>query len=128
LKNIPDREKYFYFYGFNTVTVIGTMLKTIPIYIKLLLVPVNLLYHYNGVISDATSLLDVMAILSFLLVVLLILLGIFFYKKDSVISFSIFFFLVSLLPVMNIVPTMNLMAERFLYMSSFALSLLFIYI
>lgn len=128
LKNIPDREKYLYFYGFNTVTVIGTMLKTIPVYIKLLFVPLNLLYHYNGVISDASSLLDVQAILSFLLVVLLVVLGIFFYKKDSVISFSIFFFLVSLLPVMNILPTMNLMAERFLYMSSFALSLLFIYI
>ncbi len=128
LKNIPDREKYLYFYGFDIVTVIGTMLKTIPVYLKLLFIPVNLLYHYNGVLSDAKSLFELQAIFAFLVTALIIVLGIFFYKKDNVISFAIFFIIVSLLPVMNIVPTMNLMAERFLYMTSFSVSLLFIYI
>ncbi|MBK8382584.1 MAG: hypothetical protein IPL16_11985 [Ignavibacteria bacterium] len=34
------------------------------------------------------------------------------------------FFLITLLPVMNFIPSMNLMAERFLYMVSFCLVLL----
>lgn len=54
----------------------------------------------------------------------MVFIAVYYYKKDSIISFCILFFLVSLIPVMNIIPTMNLMAERFLYFTSFALVLL----
>lgn len=122
LLNIPEREKYLYFYGMDFFTAFGTMLKTVPVYFKLLFLPVNLIYHYNGVIPDVTSQADIMFILSSVFIIILIVVGWFLRKSYGVISFCIFFFLVSLIPVMNIIPTMNLMAERFLYMTSFVLS------
>ncbi len=122
LKDIPEREKYLYFYGIDGITALGTMLKTIPVYLKLLFVPFNLLYHYNGVISDAKSLFDAVVLLSALFVVAGIAVPLLIRKDFPVFAFAILFFFISLLPVMNIIPTMNLMAERFLYLSSFALS------
>ena len=124
LKDIPERETYLYFFGKDYTVVIGTMLKTIPVYFRLLIAPFPLLYHYNGVIPDAKSLIDSAVIFSFLFVAFLVFIAVYFYKKDSIIAFCILFFLVSLAPVMNIIPTMNLMAERFLYFTSFALVLL----
>jgi protein O-mannosyl-transferase len=128
LKDIPDRTTYFYFYGKDFGTAFFTMLKTIPLYFKLLLYPVNLLYHYSGTIPDSHSLLDVKVVLSVIFMAVLLLLSVYFYKKHSIKSFCILFFFVSLLPVLNIIPTMNFMAERFLYMTSFALSLIITYI
>jgi len=124
LKDIPERENYLYFIGKNYDIVIGTMLKTVPVYFRLLFAPFPLLYHYNGVIPDAKSIIDWSVILSVVFIAFLVFLSVYFYRKDSIISFCILFFFVSLLPVMNIVPTMNLMAERFLYFTSFAFALL----
>ncbi len=124
LKDIPERENYLYFIGKDFETALSTMLKTIPVYFRLLFAPFSLLYHYNGVIEDSKSIIETPVLLSILFIFSLISLSIFFYKKDSIVSFCILFFFVSLLPVMNIIPTMNLMAERFLYFSSFALALL----
>lgn len=124
LKDVPERENYLYFIGKDAVVVVGTMLKTIPVYFRLLFAPFNLLYHYNGVIQDAKLIIDFPVLLSIAFIVLLLGLAYFFYKKDSIVSFCILFFFVSLLPVMNIIPTMSLMAERFLYLTSFSLVLL----
>jgi len=124
LKDIPERVKYLYFYGQDFTVVAGTMIKTIPVYFRLLFAPFGLLYHYNGVIDDAKSLFDLGVVFSMLFIVILIYLAVIFYKKDSIVSFCILFFLVTLLPVLNIVPTMNLMAERFLYLTSVCLVLL----
>jgi tetratricopeptide (TPR) repeat protein len=99
------------------------MLKTIPVYFRLLFAPSGLLYHYNGVIPDSTSIWELPVVLSILFIALLLFASYYFYKKDSIVSFAILFFLITLLPVMNIVPTMNLMAERFLYLVSFSLVL-----
>lgn len=123
LKDYPDRETYLYFFGKDGMTVFATMVKTIPVYFRLMLAPFGMLYHYNGVIPDATSLIDLSVFLSMVFVALLLYGAYFFYSRDSIVSFAILFFLVTLLPVMNIVPTMNLMAERFLYLVSFSLVL-----
>jgi tetratricopeptide (TPR) repeat protein len=122
LKDIPDRLNYMYFIGKDTSVVFFTMLKTIPVYFKLLLYPVNLLYHYNGVLPDSIS-FDANVIFSLLFVLGMIAGAALLYKTQNKISFVLLFFLVSLVPVMNIVPTMNFMAERFLYLTSFCLSL-----
>jgi len=124
LADVPDRDSYLYFYNKEWDVVFWTMVKTIPVYFRLLFAPFGLLYHYNGVITNSSSIIEFSAMLSFLFIILLIGLAVFFYKRDSIVSFCILFFLVSLLPVMNIVPTMNLMAERFLYFTSFALAVL----
>jgi len=128
LKDVVERSTYMYFYGAETSTVVFTMLKTIPVYFKLLLFPINLLYHYNGVYPDSTSLSDVKVLYSILFIAALIIVSIVLYNKHNVVSFTILFFFVSLLPVLNIIPTMNFMAERFLYLTSFGLSVLISYV
>ena len=129
LKDIPERESYMYFHGMDVVTVIATMLKTLPIYLKLLFFPVGLLYHYNGFLSDAHSFFEGSVILSFIFIAALIGWAVYAYRKnEGAVAFCILFFFVTLLPVMNIIPTMSLMAERFLYMTSFALSLIISYL
>lgn len=129
LGDIPERESYLYFNGMDFVTTVATMFKTLPIYFKLLFFPVGLLYHYNGFIADAHTFADGAVIGSILFVLVMIGLAVFAYRKNyGQIAFCIIFFFVSLAPVMNIVPTMSLMAERFLYMTSFALSLLIAYL
>jgi len=127
LRNVPERENYFYFIDKDWIVVTGTMLKTIPVYLRLLFIPFPLLYHYNGVILDAKTMIDIPVILSMALIALMLFLAFYFYKRDSIISFCILFFFVTLLPVLNIIPTMSLMAERFLYIVSFALVLLVCY-
>jgi protein O-mannosyl-transferase len=128
LHNVAERTKYNYFYGMDAVTVFATMLKTIPVYLKLLFFPAGLLYHYNGVFPDSHSLSDTTVLLSILMIIILLALSVLFFKNRGKISFCILFFFVTLLPVMNIVPTMNYMAERFLYITSFSLSMLIAYL
>jgi|WetSurMetagenome_2_1015567.scaffolds.fasta_scaffold30680_2 protein O-mannosyl-transferase len=124
LHGVIERTKYNYFYDKDFITVLATMLKTIPVYLKLLIYPVGLLYHYNGVIPDSNTLLDRNVIFSIILIFALIILSIVLYKDYGKISFCILFIFVTLLPVMNIIPTMSFMAERFLYITSFSLPLL----
>ncbi len=128
LKDIVDRTTYMYFYGEETSTAVFTMLKTLPVYFRLLFVPVNLLYHYNGVMLDSYSILDIKVLLSLLFILVMLGTSVYLRKKHGEISFTILFFFISLLPVMNIIPTMNFMAERFLYITSFALSVLISYV
>ncbi|HLT24681.1 MAG TPA: hypothetical protein VK004_06110, partial [Ignavibacteria bacterium] len=45
LSDIPERESYLYFKDMDFDTVIATMVRTIPVYFKLLFAPVGLLYH-----------------------------------------------------------------------------------
>ncbi|MBM4158255.1 MAG: tetratricopeptide repeat protein [Ignavibacteria bacterium] len=128
LIDIPERTTYLYFYEKDTLTITATMLKTIPVYFKLLFFPFGLIYHYNGIIRDAYGFLDYTVILSVLFIVVLIILAVYMFKNNNVISFCILFFFITLIPVMNIIPTMNLMAERFLYITSFCLSVFLSYI
>ena len=128
LKDVVDRTTYMYFYGKDTQTAVFTMFKTIPVYFRLLVFPLNLLYHYNGVLPDANSIVDLRVLFSVVFILAMIGVSFFIQKKYGVVSFAILFFFVSLLPVMNFIPTMNFMAERFLYLSSFALSVLVSYV
>lgn len=128
LQDVTSRNTYNYFYGKDFVTAAATMLKTIPVYLKLLVFPAGLLYHYNGVMPDSNSFADISVILSLLLITSLIAAAWILYKNYSKISFAIAFIFITLLPVMNIIPTMNYMAERFLYITSFSLSLIIAYL
>ncbi|MCU0372945.1 MAG: hypothetical protein MUE56_06845 [Ignavibacteria bacterium] len=72
LRDIVDRTNYFYFHGKDFTTVFYTMIQTIPVYFRLLFVPVNLLYHYNGVLPDSSSITDMRTLLSLIFLVILI--------------------------------------------------------
>jgi hypothetical protein len=124
----PSDEKKFYFYGKDFITAFLTMLQTIPLYIRLLIVPVGLLYQYNGYLPYTSSLLNPEVLICFLLIIILAILTVYFYRKNALVSYSIIFFFLTLLPVLNIAPTSNLAAERFLYIPSISLILIIVFI
>lgn len=63
-------------------------------------------------------------ILLTLLCVLLFVLGLFSLRWTKVIFFSFFFFLVTLLPYLNIIPISTLLADRYVFIASFSYVLL----
>ncbi len=128
LRDIPERETYFYFYGKDFSTTFFTMLQAIPIYLKLMVFPIGLLYHYNGYLPYVNSLSNMLVILAILLLLFLGLIFFYYRKKHPLISFSVIFFFLTLLPVLNIVPTLSFLAERFLYIPSLSLILILVYI
>jgi tetratricopeptide (TPR) repeat protein len=128
LKDVPERETYYYFYAKDFSTTFFTMLQTIPLYLRLMVFPVGLVYHYSGYMPYVNSFQSNGVIVASAIVSIIILLTILFLKKQSLISYSFIYFFVTLSPVLNIIPTMNFVAERFLYIPSIALILLIVYV
>jgi tetratricopeptide (TPR) repeat protein len=122
ISNAPQRQSYVYFYGKDTATAILTMLQTIPVYLRLLFLPYGLLYNYNGYLPDISSLTDTGALTAITVIIILALIILLIRKSLPLLSYGLLFFSVTLLPVMNIIPTPNFMAERFLYIPSICIS------
>ena len=123
LKDVPIRETYYYFYNMDYSTLVYTMLQTIPIYFRLSVVPYGMLYHYSGYLPYQSSPLAFNVIFSVVLILIIAFIVIYLYKRLPYVSFALVFFFISLVPVLNIVPTMNFMADRFLYIPSAFLSI-----
>jgi tetratricopeptide (TPR) repeat protein len=89
------------------------MLKVLASYLKLLFFPMSLNADY--LVPVASSPWDMSCILSLLLIISIAVIGwrLFFHSKF--LFFSLLWFFVALLPVLNIVPIGNIMAERYLY-------------
>jgi tetratricopeptide (TPR) repeat protein len=123
LKDVPIRITYYYFYDKDFATTFYTMLQTIPFYFRLSVAPYGMLYHYGGYLPYQTTFLsfNVLFAIVFILISLYVIFSL--YKKLPYVSFALLFFFISLIPVLNIVPTMNFMAERFLYIPSVFLSI-----
>lgn len=128
LKDVPERESYNYFFGKDFATTFFTMFQTIPLYLRLLVYPVGLLYHYSGYSPYVNSFANDGVIFSLIVVVVMGTIVILCLKKHQFVSFSILFFFITILPVMNIIPTMNFVAERFLYISSLSVVILIPYL
>ncbi|MFA5012616.1 MAG: tetratricopeptide repeat protein [Ignavibacteria bacterium] len=116
-----------WFYGKDSIVIIATMVKTIPVYFKLMFFPIGLVYNYNGVISYSNTLLDLNSFLSILFIITAITLSFYLIKNKVYYSYSILVFFIGLLPVINIIPTANIMAERYLYMLTFPLCIAIAY-
>ncbi len=101
--------------GGGLYTTFLTMSKAFAIYLKLLILPIRLCADY--VIPISKSLLEPIVLLSIVILSGCFLAGILFYKRNKIITFSIFFLFISLLPVSNIIPFGGIMAERYLYMA-----------
>ncbi len=124
LSHVGGRESLNYFFGKEWITTAATMLQTLPVYARLMVAPVDLLYHYNGVFPYLDSFLAGGALLGLGLLVVSGAAAIACVRRAPAVTFAICFFYLALLPVMNIVPTLSLMAERFAYIPSIALSIL----
>ncbi len=118
------------------------VVKALAKYVLILLFPFKLSLNHEiskGIYSvdwqdfDKTSVLsqsmfDVQVILSIVLIAFMGYWLIKNYKKEPLISFCIGWFFVSLLPVMNIIPSGSFFAERYLYPGSFAFCLALAYL
>ncbi len=124
LSQVIPRETYFYFYDRDTATAIFTMLQTIPLYFRLSIAPYGMLYHYSGYMPDISSITEFRAIYAIVFIAVMGGASFYFIKRSPYISYAIILFFVTLLPVMNIVPTMNFMADRFLYIPSMFVSII----
>jgi len=101
-----------------------TQSKVLLSYIGLLVVPVG--QSVDHFVPVSRSVLEQTTFFSILLLVALALLGIRLYSRKRVISFGIFWFLLTLLPESSIIPLKDLMFEHRLYLPMVGLSLLLV--
>lgn len=121
-----------------------TTLKAFLVYIYSLIIPINLsvirtlpgdiisVYDQNPMeniqkIKDQT-ILDFPIILAMLIIIALVFTFFYFLKKRPLISFCIGWFFIALLPIANIFPLRQIMAERYIYLASFGAIFLFSYL
>lgn len=133
--NMPPRGEYM---GGSFWLTILTMAKAFLKYIELLFLPVNLSINhtlYGGIDTIATieakkeillaqSILDLPIFFGILTFGFLIFLVFKFWKSYPIVSFALGWFLVSLIPVSNIVPIQQVMSEKYLYIPSFGFVLI----
>jgi tetratricopeptide (TPR) repeat protein len=104
---------------------IPTILYTLFMYLKLLIIPYPLTYDYYPYHISLQSWSSPVVIVSVLIHLILIFAGFYYYKKNHVISFSIFFYVIFLLPVSNLFINIgSFMNERFLFLPSIAFAIL----
>jgi tetratricopeptide (TPR) repeat protein len=105
------------YYGGHLWTNFFTVARIIVYYIKLLLLPVvlNADYSFNAFpITD--SLLDISAWGAILFILFFLWFAVKSFKRNRIITFSIFWFFITLLPVCHIFPHHELLAEHYLYL------------
>ena len=102
--------------GNSLLTAFYTTSRIFTGYIWKLLFPINL--AVADVVRLANTLIDPAVAGSMLLLFILIAAGIFLYRSRPILSFGIFWFFITLIPVSNFIPALHLSAERFLYLPS----------
>ena len=104
------------FWGGSLYTTFLTMSKVFVVYLKLLLAPLKLCGDYVYPVAESIAEPGVLASLAIL--ALLLVAAVKTYRTNKLVSFSIAWFFITLLPVSNIIPLKILVAERFLYLPS----------
>lgn len=107
--------------GNSLATNFLTMTKVIASYIKLWFFPVVLNPDYH--VTFETTPIKPPFLVSLALLVCIAFLAVRLYRRQKEITFSILWIFITLIPVMNIIPIGNIMAERYLYLPSFGFCL-----
>jgi len=93
-----------------------TLLKIFVYYIRLLFLPYNLrVVHF---FPPSNSLFEPVVIIGFALLSLFAAIAFRSIKRYPILSFSIFWFFITALPVNNVFPRLNIFAERYMYIPS----------
>lgn len=100
-----------------------TMARAFGRYVQLSLVPVNQLADYQGY-PLSRSLTDWRVLVSVCVISATVIAAIAVCRKRPVAAFGIGLFWIALIPVSNLVPTMQFLAERFLYLPMLGVSVL----
>ncbi|OGS38824.1 MAG: hypothetical protein A2551_02995 [Elusimicrobia bacterium RIFOXYD2_FULL_34_30] len=108
------------------LTRIFTMSKVMVYYIKLMFIPypLNPDWGISNVIPLSGTIFEIYVLLSLIIILALLVLSYKNIKTRPIIALSILWFFIFLLPVSNIIPIGDFMAERFLYLPSFGFCLL----
>jgi len=102
-----------------------TQLNVLVTYIRLLFLPINLHVYYDYRI--VSSFLELQTLLSFLFLLTVFLIGIFFYKKHPVLTFTIFWFFITQIIESSIFPLQYVIFEYRLYPTLVGFSFLITY-
>ena len=107
------------FLGATQSEKFGTILYTLGLYVKLLLIPHPLTHDYYPYHIPLVSLTDWRAVLSSAAYIFMIIYSILKFKTKNIIAYGILFYLLTLFIVSNLLfPVGTFMNERFIYMPS----------
>ncbi len=112
----PTGEEQF-FYNRCGSTVLFTMIRVFSWYLKLLVIPTNLLCVYRHW-RLSFSFLEWSVVVSLLIDILWVLPAVLFFRAKKAWQFFNLFVFIGLFPVSNIIRIGDIMAERFLYLPS----------
>jgi tetratricopeptide (TPR) repeat protein len=117
------------FAGMNFIEKYSTILATLFIYFKLIFVPYPLTYDYYPYHIPKYNLTFIEPYLAIIIFAALLYFAFKYYKTNKIISFSIFYYIITLSIVSNLLFTIgSFMNERFVYMSSLSASIFVAYL
>lgn len=100
-----------------------TSIRILSNYISMLLFPVNLAADHSFPFSH--SLFEPRVLGSLLLWISMLILIVFTYNRSRLLSFALFWFILNIIPVLNLIPgTSAFVAERYMYIPSLGFSIL----
>ncbi|MFC1624161.1 tetratricopeptide repeat protein [Candidatus Omnitrophota bacterium] len=105
----------------SSANYLFTQFRVMVSYIRLLLLPINQNLDYNYPIS--TTLMHPPTLTSFLLLIIILIVAIKVSRKYKLVSFSIFWFFLTLLPESSIIPIRDVIFEHRLYLPMVGYSL-----
>ncbi|MDY6861355.1 MAG: tetratricopeptide repeat protein [Thermodesulfobacteriota bacterium] len=97
--------------------------KIIFLYFKLFIAPLGLSARY--ILQNPASVFEVSILFSLLFTLGIITFAVGLRKKHSIITFSVLWILISLVPTLNIIPISTLMADRYAFLASFGFFIFF---
>jgi len=112
--------------GFHGGTVYSQILTSLTVFVKnirLMVMPTNLSPRYTDYYYD--SLRNIEALLAVMCVAMLIYVAWEMWRRSKLVFFAMLWYPVTILPVSNLVPISTLMADRYLFLPSIGIALLF---
>jgi tetratricopeptide (TPR) repeat protein len=106
---------------------IGTSLVVLGKYLKLVIVPFPLLFYYGYRLIEPTQFLSFPAIGSLIAYIALVITGIYFIRREKLITAGIMWYIISVAPFSNLTNLLpGVMGERYLLVPSFGITILVI--
>lgn len=102
--------------GGSFYTNILNMLRVVAYYMRLLVIPYPLCPMYA--FEESETIFDMRVLGAFLVLMLLLVFLFHLIKKSRIFLFAAGWFFITLIPVYNIIPIINIVAERYLYIPS----------
>ncbi|MEE9165627.1 MAG: tetratricopeptide repeat protein, partial [Nitrospinota bacterium] len=92
-------------------------------YLKIIFFPFN--QNVDPDFLIAQGLTDIPVLFCLFLIISLLIIGLYFYKKNPLITFGIFWFYITLLPTSSIIPLLDPVAEHRVYLPSVGIAIIF---